>query len=210
MLGRRSVLFGLPLVVAGCGGQTVWAPDASLARARYRHDGAPVLTLYTSLNNDTLGGAHTGLLINAAERVMFDPAGSFTSPDVPERNDVLYGLTPAAEEAYSRYQSSPGYHLIKQHIPVSAEVAAQALAAAQLAGPVGKSYCTRATASLLRDLPGFGDLRVSWFPDNLMKQVAALPGVTAEFVYPVDDGYRDAAQAAFARDILSLPTAVSQ
>lgn len=204
MLGRRAVLFGLPLAVAGCGAEPVWAPDDNIARARYRHSGPPVLTLYTSLNNDTLNGAHTGLSINASERVIFDPAGSFAAAGVPERNDVLFGITPAVEEAYSAYQSSPGYHLIKLHIPVTEAVAAQAYASALTAGPVGKTYCTRATASLLKALPGFGGLNVSWFPDNLMKQVAALPGVTAEFVYPVDDGYRDAARSAFARDVQAL------
>lgn len=197
MLGRRTVLLGLPLALASCGAESVRAPQDSIARAQYRHPDAPVLSLYTCLNNDTRGGAHTGLLINASQRVIYDPAGSFHHPDAPENDDLLYGVTPAVEAAYTAFQTIPGYHLVKQHIPVSAEVAEQAFAAARVAGPAGKSYCTRSTAKLLQDLPGLEGLRISWFPDNLMKQVAALPHVTSEFVYPAHDAYRPAAEAAF-------------
>ena len=197
MLGRRAVIFGLPLALAGCGAESVRAPQDSIARVAYRHPGPPVLTLYTCLNNDTLNGAHTGLLINASQRVIFDPAGSFRHPDVVENDDLLYGATPTVEAAYTGFQTMEGYHLVKQHIPVTAEVAEATFAAARSAGPVGKSYCTRATAKLLQSVPGLEGLRISWFPDNLMRQMAAIPGITSEFLYPNQDPYRPAAEAAY-------------
>ena len=76
--------------LAGCAGTaaSVWAPDEAVARARYVHEAPPSITLITVVNNTTGGGAHSALLINADERVIFDPAGTWHHPQLPERNDV--------------------------------------------------------------------------------------------------------------------------
>jgi len=203
MLGRRAFLAGAPLVLAGCAGKGVWAPDDAVARARFVAPGPPLVTLYTCLNNDTRNGAHTGLLINADQRVLFDPAGSFTSPGLVERNDLYYGVTDALEAEYTAFQASGGYHLIKLTCLLAPEEAALAFAAARAEGPVARTQCTRAAAHVLKAVPRFATLRASLFPDNLMRQFAAVPGVAAEFVYLDDDPWREAAEADYAREVLA-------
>jgi hypothetical protein len=210
MLSRRAVMLGLPLAAAGCGGQSVWAPDDAVARVRFVAPGPPSIALYTSLNNDTRNGAHTGLLITASERVIFDPAGSFRSDAVAERNDVVYGASDAVVAAYELFQGSEAYHMVKLTRIVSPEVAEMALQAVKSAGPVGKTQCTRVTAQVLRTLPGFETLHPSLFPDNLMRQFARLPGVTAELLYTDDDEWKAAATAAYQADVVAVLQPVSQ
>ena len=203
MLDRRAFVIGAPLVLAGCTGQAVWAPDDAVARARFHAPGPPLVTLYTCLNNDTRSGAHTGLLINATERVLFDPAGSFETPGMVERNDLLFGITDALEAEYTAFQASGGYHLIKLTCELSLQEAMLAHAAAAREGPVAQTQCTRGAAHVLKAVPRFSGLRTSLFPDNLMRQFAALPGVTAEFIYLDDDEWRESAQEAYAQEVLA-------
>lgn len=93
---KRSVI-GLmaALTLAACAGDT--GPDNSLsevAAAAYSDGGATTLTVFTMVNNSTGSGAHTAMLVDGSQRVIFDPAGSFRDPRVVERHDVLYGMTP--------------------------------------------------------------------------------------------------------------------
>lgn len=201
MLDRRAVILGLPLAAAGCSGQAVWAPDDMVARARYRHPGPPMLTLYTVKNSASQNGAHTALLINADERVIFDPAGTFGHESIPERNDVVFGVTPRVEEFYTSYHARASYYVIKLHKEVTPEIADLAYRKALVSGPVAKANCTRVTSTMLRDIPGFESLRTTWFPDNLMEQFVALPGVTSEFHYEDDDDNKELARAAYDAEV---------
>jgi hypothetical protein len=199
MPSRRLILLGLP-ALAACGvSDPVRAPEAEIAAARYRHPGPPVLSLYTSRNNGSNAGAHSALMISASERVIFDPAGSFKATGVPERDDVLFGITPGVQAVYEDFQGSGGYHAIRQDIPVSAEMAEQALTLALAHGPAPKATCTRATSGVLRRLPGMEHLRSVLLPENLMEQVQFLPGVTATLIFQDPAGDRGPAEAAFQR-----------
>ena len=62
-------------------------------QARYVHDGPPAVTLFTVIATENGQGAHSGLMINGSERLMFDPAGSWSLPRLAERNDVHFGMT---------------------------------------------------------------------------------------------------------------------
>lgn len=177
---RRAILIGLPLFVAGCTGQSVWAPDEDIARVMYRHDGPTALTLMTVKNVGTENGAHTGLMISASQRVIFDPAGSFGHPSIPERNDVLFGITPRVEQAYISYHARTSYYTITQTVQVSPDVAETALQLAKGYGPVAKANCSRATVDILTQLPGFEGLSFTLFPDNLERQFAQIPGVVRQ------------------------------
>ncbi|MBB3713135.1 hypothetical protein FHS00_002736 [Limimaricola variabilis] len=194
---RRVFLMAAPLALAGCGdGEAVWAPDAMVERARYRHDGPTALTLYTVNNLGTGNGAHSALLINASERVLFDPAGSYAHPSIPERNDVLFGMTPQVVESYVSYHSRESYVTVEQELEVAPQIAERAYRLALVAGPVPQAYCTRAIAKLLGELPGFEGLGTTWFPDKLMKRFGALPGVvTTEHNENDSDSLRDARRA---------------
>ena len=197
LLSRRSVLIGLPLTLAGCSGQAVWAPEDAVQSVRYRLPGPATLSLYTVRNNGDNQGAHTALMINASQRVIFDPAGTFGHPSIPERNDVVFGITPRVEEFYTSYHARASYHVIRQTVEVPPEVAEQALALALANGPVPKAMCARATSAILTQLPGFEHLPRGFFPENLMEAFQALPGVQAEFFYEDDDDDKELARAAY-------------
>ena len=82
------------LLLSACGAEPIWAPDEAVAKARYEHVGPTSVTLYTVMSTRSGAGAHAGLLINGSERVLFDPAGTWRHPKLPERNDVHFGITP--------------------------------------------------------------------------------------------------------------------
>lgn len=176
-LSRRAFVLGAPCAVAGCAADPTWAPQADLEARRFVSGGPTSLTLYTVKNTGSDNGAHSALLIDASERVLFDPAGSFQSPAVPERNDVLFGFTPAVERAYVSYHARTEYYVISQKIAVPAATAEMALQLAKAHGAVPKANCTRATSSILRQLPGFDDIGTTWFPNNLSDTLARRPDV---------------------------------
>lgn len=193
---RRTALLGLSaLALSACSAPVVWAPDADVARAFTPGVGAPYLTLYTMKNTSSDNGAHTGLLINASQRVMFDPAGTFALDVLPERNDVIFGMTPEMEAYYASYHARETFYVIAQKVVVPPAVAERALALALSNGPVPKAACARATSQILRQLPGFEHIRPTFFPDRLFDAVAKMPGVqTTTYREEDSDDKRIAAQ----------------
>ncbi|MEQ8901516.1 MAG: hypothetical protein RID11_03405 [Roseovarius sp.] len=183
----RSLVLALGAMVflAGCATESVWAPDDAVARAAYRHDGPPRLTVYTMINNNSGGGAHTSLMINGSQRVIFDPAGSFKHDTIPERNDVLFGITPPVEDVYTRYHARKTYHVQIQRLDVSPELAERAIQLVKANGPVPSAQCSLATSRILGELfPG--RIRTSWFPRKTAEDFGKIPGVTEEKLYEYD------------------------
>ena len=182
MMRRRAVLLGLAALPAlsacGINAQSVWASDADVARARHRSGGPPLLALVTVRNEGDGAGAHSALLIDASERVLFDPFGGWTDPYVAERNDVLHGFSPEAEERYLSYQAKDGYYYVRQEIRVAPAVAEQALDLAKGYGPVGMALCSNAITDILGQLPGFETVGRTYVPEKLSDRFARLPGVT--------------------------------
>ncbi len=165
------------LALAGCVGQEVWAPDEAVAKAAYRHDGPPRLTLFTMINNRSGAGAHTSLMINGAQRVIFDPAGSFGHETLPERNDVVYGITPPVADVYTRYHARETYHVRVQKLDVPRDTANRVFRLAQSYGAVPPAQCARATSAILAQVfPGA--VTPTWSPNRLAEDFATLPGVT--------------------------------
>jgi hypothetical protein len=173
-----------------------YADDSSLAAVAYRHPGPPSLTLYTMISNRDGSGGHTALMINASQRVMFDPAGSFYLSQVPERNDVLYGITPAIEQGYRSAHARSTFHVLVQSLEVTPEQAELALRLAEQAGPVAPVFCASATANLLSEIPGLASVGSTMFPVELAGRFEALPGVVSERYYEDDSPDLDAALAA--------------
>lgn len=177
----RRAFLALALVagLTACGttAEPVWAPDEDVARAAYVHDGPPSITLYTVLATRDGSGAHAGLLINGSQRVMFDPAGTWRHPRLPERNDVHFGMTPRMVNFYIDYHARETFDVVEQTIEVSPEVAELVMARAKAYGAVPKAQCTIAISSILRDVPGFTDLPRTWFPKKLMEAFGDRPGV---------------------------------
>ncbi len=180
------ILCALVLTVAGCAKPQTNADDATIAAVSYRDPGPKSLTLYTMINNRTGRGGHTSLIINASETVLFDPAGSFKADTVPERNDVLFGITPAVERAYRGAHARETFHVLIQKVQVSPQQAETAYRLALNNGPVPGTYCAKATIALLQQVPGFESLKSTFYPVKLSDQFAALPGVTSERYYEQD------------------------
>jgi hypothetical protein len=181
----------LPLTLAACGGaESVWAPDDKVAAQVYHDAGPTSLTLVTVISNRDDAGAHSALIVNASQRVIFDPAGSFVHPNMPERNDVIFGATDPRLESYISYHARVTYRVVVQEIQVSPEVAAKALALVQQNGPVAKANCANATSHILAQLPGFQDIRGTYFPKKLMASFGNRSGVTERLVEENDPDIR--------------------
>ena len=181
MIPRRVFLTGLAASgLTACAAESVLAPmDVVEARA-FRSDEPTHLRLLTMRNTGSDNGAHSAVLVQASQRVMFDPAGSFSHPTIPERNDLLYGITPRVEQYYISYHARQTYYVEAQYLEVSPAVAEQAFMLFQRAGPVAQANCTRVTSRVLRQLPGLERLPQTWFPGNLADAFGKLPGVRTE------------------------------
>lgn len=175
----KRLFFALfaPLFLSACGAEPIWAPDEAVAEARYEHVGPTSVTLYTVLSTRSGTGAHAGLLINGSERVLFDPAGTWRHPKLPERNDVHFGITPKMVDFYIDYHARETYDVVEQTIMVSPEVADLIMSRAKAYGAVPKANCTIAISRVLDGVPGFESLPMTWFPKRMMEGFADLPGV---------------------------------
>lgn len=164
------------------------ATDATIAETAYRAPGPATLTLLTMVNNRSGAGAHTALMINGSQRVIFDPAGSFRNEKVPRRADVIFGVRPAVYAAYNGAHARAAFHVSQQTIEVSPEVAERAIRLAMARGRVSDSQCAASTIGILQQLDGFSSISNTLFPKKLMENFAALPGVTTNKYYEDDEG----------------------
>lgn len=167
----------LPLVAA-CGADNVYAPEADVQRAIYVSDEAPSITLFTVIRRSNGEGAHSGIMINGSQRIMLDPAGSWNHPAVPERNDVFFGITPRMKAFYIDYHARETYDVVEQRVPVSSGVAELAIRRALAQGSTPKAFCGTTTSSVLRNLPGFESIPSTMGPAKIMRAFDRLPGVT--------------------------------
>lgn len=196
---RRLFVFGAVAALAGCTNDAPRIPDSSpdrVARAVYRHDGPPELTLLTMIGNETNSGAHTAMVVNGSQRILWDPAGSFRNERIVERGDVVYGATPQLVDTFTRFHARKTHHVVVQTLPVSAEVAEAMLQRMLVAGNQAAANCTRSTSSILASVPQFAQISTTWFPKALMDQWGQIPGVTTRRFYETDDPDRFKALAA--------------
>lgn len=183
----RAVLALLALLtLAACGAEPKWAPEEQVQAARYVHDGPPAITLFTVINNRSGSGAHSGLMINASERIMFDPAGTWNHPRIPERNDVHFGITPRIVNFYIDYHARETFRVVEQTVVVTPGVAELVAQRAKAYGAVPKAMCASSISSILKDVPGFESIGSTMFPNRLMDDFAKIPGVTGRTIYDED------------------------
>ncbi len=184
----RKAFFAIlaALSLAGCAADPVWAPEEAVRAVQYRHPGPPRLTLFTMISNSSGAGGHSSLMINGSQRVIFDPSGSFHHERIPERNDVLFGITPQIADVYTRYHARETWHVVVQEIDVSPQVAEMALKLAQEYGAVPNAYCAHSTSAILRQLPGFGSIRQGMYPVKLAEQFRLISGVSERTLHEYD------------------------
>jgi hypothetical protein len=178
-----AVLFGL----TACGAEPKWAPQDQVDAVRFVEGPPNYITLYTVVNKRTGSGAHSAILVNGSERLIFDPAGTWYHPKLPERNDVHFGMNDKALAFYIDYHTRKTYDTIEQKVYVSPQVAEMVLARVKAYGAVPKAMCTKATSSILRGLPGVESLPQTFYPKQLSKAFGRLPGVTTRVITDDDD-----------------------
>lgn len=181
------LIFAVALALSACSKPAKWSSDEELARVQYRAAGPAKLTLFTMINNRSGAGAHSALMINASQRVIWDPAGTFHHPAIPERHDVLFGINPQVADVYTRYHARQTFHVVVQELEVSPEVAETALGLVKGHGNVADAQCALTTSRILQQLPGFESIKVGWYPKALAEQFAAFEGVTERRLYEYDD-----------------------
>jgi hypothetical protein len=186
MLRQFLCLIAL-LGLAACGAEPKWAPQEQVDAVRFVEGPPTYITLYTVVNNKTGSGAHSAILVNASQRVIFDPAGTWYHPKLPERNDVTFGMNDKALAFYIDYHTRKTYDTIEQKIYVSPEVAEMVLQRVLNNGAVAKAMCTNATSSILNGVPGFEALPRTLSPKRLSKEFGKLPGVTTRLITDDDD-----------------------
>jgi hypothetical protein len=128
-------------------------------------------------------------MVSGERRVTFDPAGTWHHPTAPERGDVIYGATPPILGLHLDDHARAAYRVELQTLPVAPETAARALALVEPHGSAAKATCALAVSGVLREL-GFDEVGRGWFPDRLMRDFAAVPGVAHSTVIDdTEDGY---------------------
>jgi len=184
-LFRVTALLTLIGLLAACA-EEIGAPAADIARARYTSAEAPYIAVVSAIYKRNERAAHTALVINASERVVYDPAGTFRHPDMPERGDVHYGVTDGHLAVYESYHAREAYYVHIQKIDVSAATAETALRRVQAQGPSPKAFCTNHTTTVLQDIPGFENVSTTFYPENLRQQIAMFPQVEDSYRYEDD------------------------
>jgi hypothetical protein len=185
---RRALMAALAAVLlAGC---EVYEPadPEEVARARYVSGEPPSVTLISMVNNGTGRSAHSALLINGSERVLYDPAGTFQHPDLPRRGDIHYGITPRFLDYYERYHARFSHFVHTQTVEVDRATADRVLANAQAEGKTLKMLCAGSVTGALRPVEPFTHVRWSLSPDSVRQDFAGIPGVVDDYVYEVDVG----------------------
>ncbi len=184
VLVRLSAVL-LVAFLAGCSDPGRATPG-EIAAARFTSAEPPYIALMTMVDRRDGRGAHTGLVINASQRVIYDPAGTFGHPDLPERGDIHYGLTDRHLDYYERYHARFSHFVHMQKIYVTPEVAELALRRAEAQGASPKMFCSVNTAQILKGVPQFAFVRPGFFPEGLRRQIGKMPNVVDRYVYEED------------------------
>jgi hypothetical protein len=71
------------LLIAGCVGDPVWAPEEEVMRALHYVEGPSKLTLFTVQSTRNGSGGHTGLMVSDTHRALFDRRGRSISRERP-------------------------------------------------------------------------------------------------------------------------------
>ena len=144
------------------------------------------ISLITVMSNISGRGGHSSLIIKSTETVIFDPAGRVRSKLLKEKADVLYNIDQNLENFYISIHARETHHVVKQTISVSNNIATKALNLAKANGPVAPALCARSISVLLRKLPGFGLINMTYFPETLMENFGNIQGVKTKKIFEND------------------------
>lgn len=175
-------------LLAGCSDKGKESPPEAVVAGVYLHNGPPKLTVITMINNRSGAGAHSALLVQGEQSVIFDPAGSFEHPLIAESGDVLYGMSPSWIQSYKSAHARSSFHVVSQEFTVTPAQAARAMQLVEGYGAVPSALCANATSGILRQIPGFESVNQGYYPLKLMDQVERLAGVRTTRHFEDDEG----------------------
>ena len=171
--------------------------DAALTSAAYHYADPASLSLVTMVNNGSDTGAHTSRMINASQRVIFDPTGTVRHARLPEKGDVLFGVTLAIEISMCVPIRAKPITVVIQMLEVPPDVAELALHKALAQGAVYAAQCSLRTSQLLASLFGFDHLPVIWFPNRLKDAFGRFEGVIEVTLHEYDEADKAKALRAY-------------
>ncbi len=103
---------------------------------------------------------HTGMIVHTPQtRLIFDPLGKWNSEECPREGTLFRDPSPESEAHYLRRSGmvtqnlSGAVHIFE--IAVTRDVAAQAIALAEVSNPGLPLHCAKEVSSILAELPGF-------------------------------------------------------
>lgn len=173
------------MALSGCEVYRSAAPE-TIAAARYVSDEPASVSLVSMVNARNGRSAHAALLVNGSEVVLYDPAGTFTHPDLPRAGDVHYGMSPRFVDYYERYHARFSHFVHVQTVYVDRDAADRVIAQAQAEGRTPKFLCATSVGGALQGVAPFQDVSVSVFPETVRRDFAAIPGVRDSFVRETD------------------------
>jgi len=194
----------LPVLLGACAATDVRTADpAEVSRAAYVDDAPASITLVTVVNSASGAGDHSALIINGSQRILFDPAGSFSHPAAPQHLDVHYGFSPRVEATYMNYHARESHHVITQQLRVTPDTAEAALRAAVAETKARQGQCSIKTTAVLR-AAGIEGVGGSVWPRTTMNNFSEIGGVVTEVLIapgtnPQVWGLNEAAMASAAR-----------
>lgn len=180
MKRRVFIAAALPAALSACGADNIWASDEAVRAARFVSSEPPSITLFTVIGIPRGEGGHTALMINGSQRVIYDPAGTWNHPQIPERHDVLYGITDNFKNFYIDYHARETYWVAEETVPVSRQVADIAIRRVEANGSANKSFCAVETGNVLSGVPGFENAPTGFSPIKMREWFLTLPGVTSK------------------------------
>lgn len=164
--------------------------DPAVVSSRtYVSEEAPFVALLTMVNDSGDHGEHSGILINASQTVLYDPAGSFRyEEELARSRDIHYGMSPTMVDYYQRYHARFGYHVVTQKIYISAEEAEALFRMANQIGTTGQLRCGLSASSVLNSIPRFSNIPTTYWPGKIMNAMADVPGIVTTYTRESDIG----------------------
>lgn len=187
-MGRIGLVL-VALVLGGCAGfEQKNSSGAEIAASRHVSNDAPYVSLVTMISTKSGDGAHSALLVNGSQVALYDPAGTFKYPGVPERGDVLYGITPTVKTVYESYHARDSHYVLEQRLPVTREFADAVISRMEAQGPSSKMHCAVHTSEILRSFDIWSDVPQTYYPGKIVEAFGQLPGVTTRKYTEQDTG----------------------
>ena len=153
------------------------ADKDELASVAYRSDAPASATLVTVTAGEGGSGVHSALVINASERVIYDPAGTFSHPDTRRVGDVIYGVTDEVLDLFALHNADVWHVATLQTAPLPPRAAETLLERARDNGGALPGFCAISVSEVIDGVPPLAAVEGSMWPGDLREDFAKLPGV---------------------------------